>query len=224
MRPGLILLLGLLLAISAAAAAFALLPACGARLPFAGGLGFCPAPEAAAAEARLDALGAEAAELTREAALLERDLAARPCAASAPAPPPPPPPPIDAEAWSTRDIALLEGCWQLDSPFETTHTGTGVVSHYDDWRMCFGRDGAGHEEMRSDTGTTCAGPVAGAFDASGTLVIEEPANLACGDGGFIYRLTSRCDLKPDGTAACRLEQPELGRTGAATFRRVPGGE
>ncbi len=226
MRPLLIAFLGLLLIISASVAAFALLPACGARLPFLGGN--CPAPEVIAAEERLSALGAEREDLIRRVSALEREVGVLDCVAATDEPPatasvpPATEPAIDAEAWNSRDLSLLEGCWALDSTFQTVNTQTGVTSRYTTWRMCFGANGTGREEMTSDTGVTCAGSVAASFDAGGGLVIEEPGNLMCGDGAFIYRMVSRCGLNPDGTAACRIEQPEINRAGSVTFRRASG--
>lgn len=225
-----IVFLGFLLTLSIAAATFALLPACGVRLPFFGTVDFCAPRGAAAAAARLESLAATGADLSRRIAALERELGAVQCTrvveappipAPAPVPTPVPAPEADSRAWDEGDVARLEGCWSLDSPFQTTDERTGVISHYNSWRMCFGADGSGSEEMRADTGATCSGPVTGRL-AAGELVIEEPGNLPCSGGSFIYRMVSRCTPKPDGTAVCQLTQPEIGSAGTVSFRRAEG--
>ena len=74
--------------------------------------------------------------------------------------------------------------------------------------------------MRAENGGTCSGSVRGSFNADGSLSIEEPGNLQCSDGEFIYRLSSRCQLKGDGTAACVVTQPEVGKSATINFRRA----
>lgn len=223
-----IVFLGFLLTLSIAAATFALLPACGVRLPFFGTVDFCAPRGVATAAARLESLAATNADLSRRIAALERELGAVQCTRVVEAPPapllPPPAPPApepDSRAWDEGDVARLEGCWSLDSPFQTTDERSGVVSHYSSWRMCFGADGSGTEEMRADTGATCSGPVTGRLEG-GDLVIEEPGNLQCSGDSFIYRMVSRCTPNPDGTAVCQLTQPEIGSAGTVSFRRAEG--
>ncbi|MCV6592374.1 MAG: hypothetical protein OIF48_05435 [Silicimonas sp.] len=203
-----------------------LLPACGVWNRVAPSwFAWCPINAQAQVETRLAALEVEALDLRTRIAARERELALMQCTPKPPVIELPPlkdpgPPPIDREAWTERDIASLEGCWELDSNFSTTHRDTGEQSTYKTWRICFDTQGNGEEEMRADNGNTCSGIVRSQFNARGVLEIEEPANLRCSDGGFIYRLSSRCTLKGDGTAACEVSQPEVGRSAILNFRRA----
>ncbi len=205
-----------------------LLPACGVLKTVAPTwVDWCPANTQAAVETRLAALTAETVDLERRIAARERELALMQCRRK-----PPPvvaeadepvietPPPIDQDAWEERDISSLEGCWELDSKFSTTNRQTGQSSQYSTWRMCFDGLGNGREEMLAENGGSCKGSVLGRFDAKGSLMIEEPGNLQCSDGGFIYRLSSRCELIGDGTANCVVTQPESGRSTTVNFRRA----
>jgi hypothetical protein len=214
---------------TAATSAWLLLPACATALP---GLGRCPDPAEAEARARVAALDARNADLTREVAVLERALAARQCTADWPDPPPvvalpapqpaplPAPPPIDPDAWARRDLGLLDGCWQLDSTYATRNVRTGEVTTYTEWRMCFDALGAGTAEMLGSNGVTCAGPVRGAFAADGQLAVTEEANLGCSDDSFIYRRDLTCALSGDGGAACAVTQAEVGSASTVRLRRA----
>lgn len=203
-----------------------LLPACGVLNAVAGSwIDWCPANTQAEAEIRVAALAERNADLERRIAAKERELALYQCR---PAPrvvrQQPTVPEIDREGWTARDIGSIEGCWELESKFSTTHTQTGLTSRYTSWRMCFDANGVGREEMRADNGNSCSGVVRGSFAADGSLRIEEPGNLQCSDGGFIYRLSSRCTLDDGGAARCVVTQPELGRSAEVDFRRVTRSE
>ena len=208
-----------------------LLPACGLLSSISPSWAdWCPENTRAAAEDRLPELLVVQASLEREIAARERELALLQCAAEADPPPPSAEPEvadnagIDEEEWNARDVSLLEGCWDLDSVFQTTNRQTGVQSRYSVWRMCFDADGSGQEEMRAENGSTCSGRVIGAFDASGALIIDQPANTQCSDGGYIYRKQSRCTLNQQGAANCVVQQPEVGGRAVVEFRRAEGAE
>ena len=204
-----------------------LLPACGVlKTVVPTWIDWCPVNARAATETRLAVLSERSFELETLIARRERELALMQCLRK-----PPPvaqieepkieePPVIDRQGWADRDIATLDGCWSLDSSFSTTNRQTRVSTQYNTWTMCFDANGIGREEMRAENGGTCSGPVRGRFNADGSLGIEEPGNLQCSDGEFIYRLSSRCELKPDGTAACRVTQPEVGKSATINFRRA----
>lgn len=211
-----------------------LIPACGLRTPaLVSWLGVCPAPETLARQDRLAIAAAEADQLQREIAFLERELAAIPCTAIHPVedvPDPDPPaeqaripeptePEIDSRKWERRDIGVLNGCWELDSNYSARHIRTGEVTHFNQWTMCFDTDGSGTEEMRATNGTRCQGNVGAEFDGGGSLVISEPGNLACDDRTFIYRRVTSCRLNARGVARCQVNQPELGRTSSVRLRR-----
>lgn len=218
----------LLIAIVAWSAA-ALVPACGAADRVAGTwFDWCPVNKAKQTETQLAALENQNKDLLDRILQRERELALIQCEPKAPqqaALPKPLPQPkeIDRDDWENRRIDVLEGCWELDSEFVTTNTTTGAETKYNQWTMCFDRNGNGREEMRAANGNSCEGPVTGAFDASGALVIEEPGDLACSDGGFIYRLSSSCKLNDGGTANCVVTQPEVGGSAIIEFRRSTRG-
>ena len=218
---------GLIVAFVAWSAA-ALVPACGVGGRVAGTwIDWCPFNKVAEADDKLAALHNQNRALKDSILRHERELALLNCAPESQqrdssAELTPQPEAIDREDWEDRRIGLLEGCWELDSLFETTDQ-TGATTRYNQWTMCFDADGAGHEEMRADNGASCSGFVQGFFDSDGTLIIEEPDNLPCSDGGYIYRLVSNCKLNEHGTANCTVTQPEVGSSGNVEFRRSARG-
>lgn len=219
---------GMLIALILWAAA-TVLPACGGggRIAWTWSE-WCPVNSNLNADNEIDALTDANRLLERSILQRERELAQLQCTpkvvAQAPLPAPVPPQQtlpeeIDPQDWNSRRIGLLEGCWELESKFVTTNRETGERSLYQEWSMCFDRNGSGREEMRANNGNTCRGPIEGRFDPNGALVIEEPENLQCSDGGFIYRLRSQCRLNKNGTANCVVTQPEGGGTTTVEFRR-----
>ncbi|MEM1232636.1 MAG: hypothetical protein AAGH70_00790 [Pseudomonadota bacterium] len=202
--------------------AASLLPACGALARVAPSwIAWCPENTQAAVEERLASLDATRFALETRIARRERELALYQCNVAAPRQAvrlPEPSAPIDRNAWDARDVGLLEGCWDLDSRFSTRDT-QGNQSRYQSWTMCFDGSGRGTEEMRADTGSVCRGPITGQFEQDGRLLISEPGNLQCSDGGFLFRLESRCALNDDGTASCVVLQPETNASTNVNFRR-----
>jgi hypothetical protein len=225
MRPISYIFSAVVLAAFIAGGVYLLLPACGVRLPLIGTLATaCAATPAEANAAALRAAEARNLELTLGIAALERELAIQHCvpAQAAVTPVPPPEAGIDREAWEAGDLGLLEGCWRLDSNYETVNRQTGVRTSYTEWELCFGTDGAGRETMRAVNGTTCEGPITGRFDSADGLDITEPDNLQCSDSSFIYRRTIACRLREDGGAGCVVEQPGLDTRDEIRLRRAAG--
>ncbi|MEM6310359.1 MAG: hypothetical protein AAF754_09935 [Pseudomonadota bacterium] len=211
-------------------AAASLIPACGANNRIASTwVDWCPVNKAQEKDDRLTALTQSNRDLADRIFQTERELALMQCVPEPPqqsaqlTPPPIAPPRIDEEDWNDQDIGLLDGCWDLDSRFVTTNRQTGAQTRYNRWTMCFDGNGNGRETMQADNGNNCSGPVRGAFDGAGKLVIEEPGNLQCSDGGYIYRLRSSCTLNPNGTASCVVTQPEVGSSTTVEFRRSARG-
>jgi hypothetical protein len=182
----------------------------------------CPPAREVAASDRRDALEARRAALEAEIAALQRRVAALPACrrvAAAPPPPPPvvvptarperapPPPPepprdIDRERWEDRDISLLEGCWDLDSNFETVSAG-GQRYPVDSWSMCFDANGNGSQNFRAFRDRIpCNGPVRGRFDPDGRMSIDFVRDAECRGGGRILRREATCELTPEGRARC----------------------
>jgi hypothetical protein len=180
----------------------------------------------AALEARRAALEAEIAALQRRVAALPNcpTVAAAPPEAPPPviaeAPPPPavtptprpdrrPPPPapqpprdIDEDRWRNRDISLLEGCWDLESNFETVEAGNRRYP-VSSWQMCFDAQGNGEQNFVAfRERKPCSGPVRGAFQASGQMTIDFVRDATCQPAGTIIRRSSTCALTPDGRAQC----------------------
>lgn len=226
---GAILAAGTLLVLGVAMAGYLVLQACAIALPF--GMhwqGFCHTPVALAAEAELAVLTERNARLRQEIALAERELGLAQCEIRRPLIEPPIPTEmpraesggIDADAWRSGDVSLLEGCWTLNSNYQVTNVQTGVVSTFDEWTMCFDAEGGGSQTMAATNGTTCSGSVNGNFDASGRLAMTEPGNLQCSDNTFIYQRNLACTLSASGLASCEVVQPELNRRSTVQLRRA----
>ncbi len=222
-----------------------LLQSCGLRLPFVStAFSICDDGSAQALQSRLAALEEVRAGLLREIAALERALANTQCEVTLPAPPveradvtPPPPPrpdvplqrPSDPEgldrgSFESRDISVLDGCWDLDSDYRTRNVDTGAITDYTRWHMCFDQTGSGTQTMQGTDGTTCQGPVQGRFDDAGRLIMDDGAPVRCSSGGTIFRRVITCELDDAGRADCLSRQPFDGRGGAAEvgLRRAGG--
>ncbi|MEM9433026.1 MAG: hypothetical protein AAGA12_03830 [Pseudomonadota bacterium] len=229
------LLLPLLLILVVALSAVLLLQACGVLLGTANTLArYCPLPTEITNRSRLDVLNEQTRSLQSRIAFLEQELAAQQCTAQFPDPPdvvqlPDPVPPVDVapeidrDAWERGDLNALTGCWDLETQLRVRSVTTGRITLYNQWNMCFESDGTGSEIMRATDGATCEGPVSGAFNGAGQLVIEEPANLQCSSGSSIFRRISTCTLRADGKATCSVFQPAQNITSTVRLQRAPGG-
>lgn len=114
-----------------------------------------------------------------------------------------------------QDIAVLEGCWQLEQSLTFENLDTSEETLFDDWQMCFDENGQGQQTMSSaDRTITCADDAPGTFDGSGLLVISESQNLQCSDGSYIYRRDINCTIDDEGFLSCRARQPEINREGS----------
>ena len=120
-----------------------------------------------------------------------------------PAPPPPPPPRADLpqDRWDQGDISMLNGCWNLDSNYRTRDIDTGRIDSVRTWQMCFDRNGRGRQTMTYDNGRRCEGPVQGRFEGR-TLVIDDTADLPCGDGYRVLHRVGRCERTSETRAEC----------------------
>lgn len=172
----------------------------------AGGLltrfGACPPPSPLAGQ--LAALDADRATLQAAIADAEAALAGRQCTAT----PPDPNAPFDLSAWQEGDLAALHGCWALDSTYRTRDVDSGVVVSYPVWTVCFDTGGQGYQQVFGDDGSVCEGQVTAEIGPEGRLVIAEPDNLPCSDGGFIHRRQISCAMNVGGLAHCDTLQPE----------------
>ncbi|WP_203076637.1 hypothetical protein [Falsiroseomonas ponticola] len=122
----------------------------------------------------------------------------------APPPTPPAPPPraaLPQERWDRGDVALLEGCWNLDSNYRTRDVDTGRIDTVRSWRMCFDRNGRGTQTMVYDNNRRCTGPVTGRFEGQ-TLLIDDTADLPCDDGYRVLHRLARCQRSNETRAEC----------------------
>ncbi len=228
-------LLTLLLVVAVGVSAALLLRSCGLRLPFTQTvIGACEEPALVALRADLALVDQANADLAGQVGALEQRLAGLVCEADPPALPPPPPPPpppkppakpktpsgLSPNAFDGRDMAVMEGCWQLSSDYAVRDINTGRITRFKYWRICFDKNGNGTEQMRATNGARCNGRLTGRMPGNGTLTMREPRNLQCDNGTSIFRRDVTCRLNARGTANCDTYQPETRGRGAATLRRA----
>ena len=134
-------------------------------------------------------------------------------------PTPPPRADLPQDRWDRRDLAMLEGCWHLDSPITVTNEARTKSSKLQSWRMCFDGAGAGQQTMVTEDGRRCEGPLAASFDGA-TLLVTEPAN--CRGSLQMVRSTRSCQRISDTEAVCEGRLVEGNRSGSpyrGRFRR-----
>ena len=123
-----------------------------------------------------------------------------------PAPPVPEPPvtppstlppraALPQEDWDRRDLAVLEGCWNLDSGLRI-----GPVS-VRSWRLCFNRAGSGEQNLQLEDQRRCRGPLVAAFSPDQSLRVTLPAPCA-GEGLRTQYAELRCRRVSDTEARC----------------------
>ncbi len=200
-----------------------------------------PAPTACAiVPGQLEALGAQLREEERGAGLrtllatlteeigrkqLQCPLPAAPPVVpprASPAPPPAPPPPraaLPQGRWDRSELAMLEGCWHLETELfidNGTHTPDTKIA---EWKLCFGQDGGGNHTARLVNGRQCSGPLAASFDAP-ALMVTMPG--PCTGTLQVNRSELRCTRSSDTEAACvgrNLGGPSDGSSFRGRFRR-----
>ena len=203
------------------------LPAC-AALPLVGKLfpSRCPGanvsvldPELRAERERQGALQARIGQLEREILALAH------CPVVVPEPEPEPEPEpdrsaIDRERWENRDLGLLEGCWQLDSNYQTRDVQTGVITSVADWRVCFDDQGNGTQRLVFSTGEVCEEPMSARFSDAGKLLMRDDGDVQCDRGTRIFEREMACELDQDNHANC-ISKPVRRQGGGAQvqFRR-----
>lgn len=192
-----------------------ILQACALNIPLLRHLSQCPQPEELATVERLATSGAYNEELHRRIFQLERELAALQCVKA----PPDATGPLNDEGWDNADLAMLYGCWALDTTYRTRDVDTGDIRTYRDWQMCFDTEGNGKQIMRSDDGITCEGPVQAQF-SEGRLDLLEAGNLPCQDNGYIHQRKISCVPAPGGKATCDTVQPETRGEATVGFQRA----
>lgn len=199
-----------------AASVIALLQACALGLPFLSSLSACTPQSTVDARAQLVVLANGRDDLSRRIFELERELAARQCTAI----PADPTAPLTDKGWAERDLAMLYGCWNLDTTYRTRDVDTGTIRTYNQWQMCFDTRGNGTQTMRSTDGVVCEGDVTAQFAGQG-LNLVEPGNLSCADGGYIHQRQIACVPAAGGRASCDTLQPETNGAAVVGFERAP---
>lgn len=211
------LLGALVLATSVMFAGYLILQACTLPVPFLlKHFSACPTAAELQTVQTLDATMASGLGLQRRIFELERELAARQCLKS----PPNPTAPLNPEGWANKDLAMLFGCWSLDTTYRTRDVDTGEIRTYSEWQVCFDPLGNGTQTMQSTSGAMCKGALHAEFVGS-RLDLIEPSNLTCSDGSFIHRREIQCAAAIDGTASCGTLQPETGGKATVKFERAP---
>lgn len=185
------------------------LPAC-AALPVVGKLfpSRCPGANVSALDTTMRAERERQGALQARIGQLERELLAL---AHCPvvAPEPEDRSAIDRERWEERDLALLEGCWLLDSDYRIRNRRTGVVTSVTEWRVCFDDQGAGTQRLTLSTGEICDEPMSARFLDSGELFLKDDGAVECNRGRRIYERHSTCSLDQNNRANCLQTLPDL---------------
>lgn len=194
---------------------YLLLQACAISLPLLNANACKTAQQISTADI-LQSASLRHANLQRHIFELERELAARQCVRV----PPDPNAPLTEEGWDNRDLAMLFGCWELDTTYRTRDVDTNEIRSYSKWQMCFDLQGNGTQSMQANDGTLCEGTVQGAFQ-NDRLSLIEPGNLACADGSYIHQRQITCAPAPQGQASCDTLQPETSGAAKVGFKRQP---
>jgi hypothetical protein len=164
--------------------------------------------------------------------------ASPPPASPPPASPPqaqpaPPPPPLPADRWASKDLGVLQGCWNLGREAPTIVASSGFAGRREECvtkvgRICFDAHGRGEREqtiscLRAGT-MTCRAPVTGQFAADGTFRTSQP-DVTCRGGSeatWVGR-TLTCQRVDGANASCQDGgRPDMGFPAQAQeFRRAP---
>ncbi len=118
------------------------------------------------------------------------------------------PPDLPEDRWNKRDLAILDGCWQLGEPTPATldNRDGSVKGRYTAGRLCFDGSGRGTYEITGEfpghPTLHCKGPVTAVFQPDGKIRVHKPEST-CGDGRTRWRITTyTCRRVSDNTAMC----------------------
>jgi hypothetical protein len=182
---------------------------------------------------RLAALAAEAEHLERQLRAVRTAVAQRPvCPAPPVAPsraPPVPPPPvrptvapaIDDSTWRKREVASLQGCWDLDSDYRVQDTDTKVVATVTAWSICLEPNGTGRQNIKLSDGVTCESTVSARFPTESSLAITDVGDVMCSNKSRIFQREIECARQTTSQIACDARQPTQGTNSAVKLRRRP---
>lgn len=140
-------------------------------------------------------------------------------AAPPPAPPAPPVPPradLPRDLWDRRDLAMLQGCWHLNTALQALD-GRGQSSPVRTWRMCFDGAGHGNQDAALQDGRRCSGPLEASFEGGAVLRVTQ-TEACTGPGLSINAAVLRCRRVSDAEAHCEGRNPD-GTTFEGIFKR-----
>ncbi len=134
--------------------------------------------------------------------------------------PPPEVPQITEQDWEDQDVTFLEGCWSLISGIEITDVASDELYGVEDWQICFDEAGNGSQTIVFEDGTACDGELTAQFLDTGSLRLQDQADIGCTGGFRIFRMINDCERLDDGTARCLGRQPDQGTADIVSlFRR-----
>jgi len=201
----------------------ALALAAGLLLPLASQWLVDPPAACAIVPGQLDAMRGQMAldsrgqELRTLLATLTEEAGRRQLQCPLPAAPPSPAPRADfpRALWDRQDLTMLQGCWHLDAILHVL-LGRDQPPLVSTWRMCFDVAGHGSQEIASQDGRRCSGPVEASFE--GAALLRVTSTQACSGPGLSIGVVLRCRRVSDTEAQCEGRNPNE-TTFQGTFKR-----
>jgi len=143
-----------------------------------------------------------------------------PAPAPRPSPAAPPRADLPQDRWDRRDLAMLEGCWNLYTAITVFNENGTQASKIRSWRQCFDGHGTGRQTIALEDGRQCEGALAASFGQDAVLRVTEPT--ACHGTLHLSRNERLCRRLGDDEAECNGRTIEGGMSGhgfAGRFRR-----
>ncbi len=143
-----------------------------------------------------------------------------PAPAPRPSPAAPPRADLPQDRWDRRDLAMLEGCWNLYTAITVFNEDGTRSSKIRSWRQCFDGHGTGRQTIALEDGRQCEGALAASFGQDAVLRVTEPT--ACHGTLHLSRNERLCRRLGDDEAECNGRTIEGGMSGhgfAGRFRR-----
>ena len=116
-------------------------------------------------------------------------------------------PAINDQTWQRRDLAALEGCWELNTDYRFQDVQTSVVRSATNWSVCFDRAGKGRQKIELTGGNVCEAPVEASFPAPDQLQLRDVTDIPCTGGLQIFQRVVECRRQDSAEIACSSRQP-----------------
>jgi hypothetical protein len=161
-------------------------------------------------------------ELRRELSALDDELGHR--RLQCPLPPPAPAAPALPEArWKSKDLSMLDGCWENTTLLLLVLERTNEQKKVKTWKMCFTPDhpGSGTQEITMDDGDHCEQALTAHFDGD-KLIFEDVGRCPFGQAPLRHG-TMTCLRTSDSEADCKRidsDGPAAGVPQPGKFRRL----